>query len=590
MDVPIGSWRFDEYRQGSGNGIGDNECVMQNFIVPPPSPSSKAPISPRIWWNGRRPWSCRRWRWWTATVCPARPGSGRRPRTQGSSPSSAQKLSSMKLQSSKFKVAKFPRPPGARWEQRLSTFNFQPSTRDRVGGNSQFAIRNSQLPGPLGLVPDPPPPGTPLPRLTLLAENHRGYRNLCRLITSAARDSPKGKARASWHQVAAHTDGLHCLTGGAEGVVAQRLALRGLDAARRELEQLHGLFPGRLHVELQRHHLRDEEHRNRALMRPRHAAAVAGGGHRRRPLRDSGRQGTRRCPGLYPRGRHPGHGGPVAGGSAGTTSKIGSRDGPDVQRSPPGDDRRSRACRPAELHPVGPGLPLSRLPAATRRDPGVLPPPGDLERRPRPFPAAHRPCPGPDRQGARSDRETGSGRLLPDRLGHRPLLPAREHPGPGPRLGGQQRGLLRPVHHRRRPGEDGAALRTLPVRGAGRVARHRSRPALGRPAGEGDPVRLPPLRPPRRRHDRQRHHLPRPLGGTGGGQGPRFLARTGGPDLQTARPPRLGRDPRRRPRPWTPSWPPPGSTPPPAAPSTSSGCGGRSTTCRATWASTPAAW
>jgi error-prone DNA polymerase len=114
-------------------------------------------------------------------------------------------------------------------------------------------------------VPDPPPPGTPLPRLTLLASDHRGYRNLCRLLTEAARDRPKGQARATWRHVEAHADGLHCLSGGAEGVVAQRLTHRGLEAARRELEHLHRLFPRRLHVELQRHRVRAEEHRNRAL-------------------------------------------------------------------------------------------------------------------------------------------------------------------------------------------------------------------------------------------------------------------------------------------------------------------------------------
>jgi error-prone DNA polymerase len=136
----------------------------------------------------------------------------------------------------------------------------------RAGGVSAFRIPNSEFSGPLGLVPDPPPPGTPLPRLTLLAENRRGYRNLCRLLTEAARDNLKGQACATWWQVEAHADGLHCLTGGAEGVVAQRLALRGLEAARRSLEHLHHLFAGRLHVELQRHHLREEEHRNRALV------------------------------------------------------------------------------------------------------------------------------------------------------------------------------------------------------------------------------------------------------------------------------------------------------------------------------------
>jgi len=136
---------------------------------------------------------------------------------------------------------------------------------DALEAPTPRAERPPALPGPLGLVPDPPPPGTPLPRLTLLAEDRRGYRNLCRLLTAAARGRPKGAARASWRQVEAHADGLHCLTGGDEGVLAQRLAHRGLDAARRELERLRSIFPGRLHVELQRHHLRDEEHRNRAL-------------------------------------------------------------------------------------------------------------------------------------------------------------------------------------------------------------------------------------------------------------------------------------------------------------------------------------
>ncbi|MCG6948455.1 MAG: error-prone DNA polymerase [Acidobacteria bacterium] len=144
------------------------------------------------------------------------------------------------------------------------------SPGDRGGGaeiqNSKFKIQNSKLSGPLGLVPDPPPPGTPLPRLTLLACDQRGYRNLCRLLTEAARGRPKGKARAGWRQIEAHADGLLCLTGGAEGVIVQRLVHRGLDATKRELQHLHHIFPNRLHVELQRHRLRSEEHRNQALV------------------------------------------------------------------------------------------------------------------------------------------------------------------------------------------------------------------------------------------------------------------------------------------------------------------------------------
>lgn len=137
--------------------------------------------------------------------------------------------------------------------------------------------------GPLGIVPDPPPPGTPLPRLTLLVENQKGYRNLCRLLTEAARHHPKGQARASWAHVQTHSEGLICLTGGIEGLLSQRLIHHGLEAAKRTLENLRRLFPDRLAVELQRHGLREEEHRNRALLdlgRSLRLPIVAAGGVR----------------------------------------------------------------------------------------------------------------------------------------------------------------------------------------------------------------------------------------------------------------------------------------------------------------------
>src|SRR5262252_5849676 len=76
------------------------------------------------------------------------------------------------------------------------------------------------------------------PRLTLLVENRTGYRNLCRLITAGALGKAKGETAVTWDQVAAHADGLHCLTGGGEGVVGRALAAGGLDAARAELDRL----------------------------------------------------------------------------------------------------------------------------------------------------------------------------------------------------------------------------------------------------------------------------------------------------------------------------------------------------------------
>jgi DNA-directed DNA polymerase III (polc) len=103
-------------------------------------------------------------------------------------------------------------------------------------------------------------------RLTLLVENHTGYRNLCKLLTAGALDRPKAQARFSWDLIAQHAEGLHCITGGDEGPLAHALARGGVNEAEQSLHKISGIFKGRTHVELQRHHRRDEEHRNIALV------------------------------------------------------------------------------------------------------------------------------------------------------------------------------------------------------------------------------------------------------------------------------------------------------------------------------------
>ena len=109
-------------------------------------------------------------------------------------------------------------------------------------------------------------PITNSPRLSLLVENRTGYRNLCRLITAGALGKEKGATAVTWEDVAAHAEGLHCLTGGEEGPLARALSGGGAEQARSLLDRWNATFPGRLHVELQRHHRREEEHRNRALV------------------------------------------------------------------------------------------------------------------------------------------------------------------------------------------------------------------------------------------------------------------------------------------------------------------------------------
>jgi error-prone DNA polymerase len=103
-------------------------------------------------------------------------------------------------------------------------------------------------------------------RLTLLVESHTGYRNLCKLLTAGALDRPKAQARFSWDLIAQHAEGLHCITGGDEGPLAHALAKSGIADAEKLLHKISGIFKGRTHIELQRHHRRDEEHRNIALV------------------------------------------------------------------------------------------------------------------------------------------------------------------------------------------------------------------------------------------------------------------------------------------------------------------------------------
>ena len=64
-----------------------------------------------------------------------------------------------------------------------------------------------------------------------------------------------------------HAEGLICLTGGDEGPLAAALQQGGIEEARRQLDQLIGIFGhNNVYVELQRHFHREEESRNRAAI------------------------------------------------------------------------------------------------------------------------------------------------------------------------------------------------------------------------------------------------------------------------------------------------------------------------------------
>ena len=102
--------------------------------------------------------------------------------------------------------------------------------------------------------------------VTLLAEDERGYRNLCRLVTLAHADDRRTPA-ATLEQLAAHAKGLHCLSGCArDGHVARLVGegrLREAEDAARTLRAMFGRE--RFSIELQRPYWRGDARRNRLL-------------------------------------------------------------------------------------------------------------------------------------------------------------------------------------------------------------------------------------------------------------------------------------------------------------------------------------
>ncbi len=202
------------------------------------------------------------------------------------------------------------------------------------------------------------------------------------------------------------------------------------------------------------------------------------------------------------------------GGAAGGPARDGMRLRTPPRRTGPAAVRRPRGARrgefPADVHVRG------------RR--GAV---RAARTQPRGLPAA----------GARAgrDRTARVPRLLPDRVGHRPVLPPPRHPVPGPGVGGELRGLLRAGHHQGRPGAVETAVRTVPRPRPGRLPGHRPGHRV-RPAREGHPVRLRQARQAAHRAGGQRDHVPGPFGGAGRGARARPLTGPAGRLEQADRP------------------------------------------------------
>lgn len=99
--------------------------------------------------------------------------------------------------------------------------------------------------------------------LPLVPLDLSGYQNLSRLITTVKLRHKKGEHFATRKDIEEHSAGLMCFTGGTDGFLPQSIRRR---QGREDLAWLNYVFPGRLYVELQRHHLRGEEAINQSLL------------------------------------------------------------------------------------------------------------------------------------------------------------------------------------------------------------------------------------------------------------------------------------------------------------------------------------
>jgi len=95
--------------------------------------------------------------------------------------------------------------------------------------------------------PEPPAP------IVLLAQSEAGYLNLMKLNSCAYLDANGELPQVTVDDLAKHSEGLICLTGGPDGPIGRLLRAGQRPAAEGLMTRLAAIYPDRLYVELQRH-------------------------------------------------------------------------------------------------------------------------------------------------------------------------------------------------------------------------------------------------------------------------------------------------------------------------------------------------
>ncbi len=104
-------------------------------------------------------------------------------------------------------------------------------------------------------------------QLVLLAQNERGYKNICKIISkSYMGDISSADVTATYETLEQYSAGIIALSGGMKGAIAQNVLHGQMEKAEQEIKRMKSIFKDTFYIELQRHGLPDENSAEEGLI------------------------------------------------------------------------------------------------------------------------------------------------------------------------------------------------------------------------------------------------------------------------------------------------------------------------------------
>jgi len=103
--------------------------------------------------------------------------------------------------------------------------------------------------------------------LILLCRNETGYKNLCYLVSAGFTEGFYLKPRIDWELLAAHAEGLVCLSGCLAGDISRKIVNGDYEGAKARALELRQMFGEDFYLELQDHGILDEKRAMNGLLR-----------------------------------------------------------------------------------------------------------------------------------------------------------------------------------------------------------------------------------------------------------------------------------------------------------------------------------